>query len=352
MDVVFPINGTGQCYNSTDCNRGGKCIIITPSGDKYCRCPILYDPLDRCDSFYYDRSGITVHLVHFLIVLVANGILVALIRSFIKKEVMRIYHKGCAVPKPMVVAIISILLLAINNVTVALQYVFRDVRAERVQAVGVTLFCITFIIVKYFFIVLQIKTKRLGTVEMKWRVISIFIVVCGVVGLSLSLITGFFVDQIDRPILGTIGQIIGLILPLIICIGMEVYSIVWISKLDHKSSNSMIIVWRLLWISIASSAWMCISYFTLLLFNQLSASLQLFGNITILNFIVTALFIVAQSLSVAFLRNTRRKKQATLSNPELIPTTDKTPKMSTSSTAVMPSEIATPDDVQTVEAGE
>lgn len=309
MEFSFPANGTGRCYNNTDCQRGGLCAVKSPSGAVYCSCPPLYDPIDQCRTFYYDRSGIIPHLINFIITFIANCILIGLIHKAIGANIKRIRRDGCKIPTPMMVTIASFLLLSITNVTITLQFVFRDPNARYVNSVGNAIFCICFVIVQYFLFVLQIKTKQLGSIQRKWRILSIFIVVCGVGGMSTTCLIGFFYRPTDLPLLGTVGTIVGLLIPVAICIVMDIYSIVWINKLDYKSNVYFSALRRLIFICLASCIWMCFTFFSLLTLTRIFY-FQLAGATTLIYFVNTVQNIIAQGLSVAFIRVKTAKKKS------------------------------------------
>lgn len=342
MTFAFPLNGTSSCYNDTDCGSDGRCSVILSDKSRACHCKTLYDPLDRCESFYYDRVSVLVYVIHILLVLVAQWRILKNIRKIMVREVRTVARKGCSAPTPMQSTIVAIILMALNDVAVATLYLAGSRAAVFLEIIGPTLFCAAFIVLVYFWFLLVIMSKNLGIMEKKWTILSRVIAACGAVGLTQSLVVGLLNSDdstYTRPTsaLVTVGLAMGVLVPIAIALPMCIYCLTWINR---EKNNVRLILWRCTWIVIVAMAWLVLVFGVLLVINALLPG-QLFDVITVRRFASTFLGIGEQIIFVAFVRNTRRKKQATRTNPEIFQTTATPGSSSKSSAGAASTNMAT-----------
>ncbi len=360
MSFSFPLNGspTSQCYNSTDCYRGGQCTVTSGGGGAlYCKCPPPYDPLTRCEHSYYDAPNVFAVLVfHSVYAVVASIVFMGLLYPPVKAVIRNVRAKGAKALLPMGPAIVGIVLLAVANVTRSLQFIFRDPLSERVGAVGGTIFCINFVIVQYLLLVIQVRTKQLGDMTRRWRILGWCMLGCGIVGLTAQCASGFIWDPLDRPIMGTIGQVVGLIVPIVVCTSMQIYTIAWAAKQSKKTSRGLAKFWKLLWLCLALNVWMAVFFFLLLAFNRVFPT-QLPDVILFMIYVNTTGILTAQALMVAFVWHaatdppTRQKSSSgagtttttTAPLPPSNPAASSDSNITTQSTAVVSSTTAAPD---------
>jgi len=347
----FPVSNISVCYNDTDCGIGGKCSIIAPIGSNQsrCECPYLYNPLDKCQTFYYDIVGTGLYIGYLVMILVCHIILVGLIYRQFSSEVRYLFKNcksggKCRVPRLMFVMTSSIVLLSLNSLIVAILYLAQLSIASLVNSIGTALFALCYDIVLYFCFVLMIKSKNLGNLEFKWKVISKLIIITGCIGLAISFTAGI-VRELDRSLYNTVGWaitlgiVLGVVIPTLLAGPVLIYSVRWISKHEQKTERSMLILWRCTWIVLAAMTFMILSFISLL-YTNIAFPLQLPDVITMSRFVISIEIIIAEAIFVAFVLNTHPKKLNVNKSEKLTPSSERT----TPSTSHLTSVNTTSED--------
>lgn len=308
----FPSSNENVCHNDTECGIGGTCSLIVDNL-KRCNCPELYNPLDLCHTFYYDTISNYFYIGFLVVTLICHTTLVGLISRHFLFEIKLWIKKWPTVPRVKFVMLSAIVILSLSSVIAAILYVCKSKAASFLTAIGPTVFVICYDIIIYSCFVMLIKSKNLGTLEFKWKVISKIIISSGCIGMIISLTAGIlreidykYYDATATPI--TLGTILGVAVPTFTAFPVLIYSLVYISKHDSKDEPTMRILYRCTLIAVIIMSVMILNLFILILLSYGMPS-QLPDVITLSRCISSIIIIYTESIFVTFVYNMRHAKR-------------------------------------------
>ena len=342
--MQFPV-GVSGCLSDSDCARGAPCDLVLKGGNfTWCHCPDMYDPLDNCQSHYYDndtRARYTAMGANLLINGAGFAVLAVLIfRAWLHEwRVWR--HQGVSWPRPMYVLTSSVMLLAVLSIISAFLYIagLGNV-AKHVQSVTTNVFVGSVVSLWYFSLVLMVRTKDMGHFARKWRILSYVVAVAGSVGLFVSLLAGLFRSffrEYDAvlSVFVILGMVVGIFVPIAIITPVYAITLHWLHRQSRDESTALTILWRCIWISLAETIMMIVTFIILLsVSGAYPASLP--DNVTARILYTTILSQLNAVLVVILIRvsfNGRRRKGITSSG--FTPSSSAAPT-TTASTALAP----------------
>ena len=313
----FPVNTIG-CYNDTDCGIGGKCNIVSSSNKLWCNCPRSYNPLDNCKSYYYDYTGKIIHIIYLCVSIILNIGLLIIIRKHIKSEYLIWNNNKYSLPRPKSVVIMNLILCNLCSIISAVLNLLELSLADFIfGSIFNTLLMMCVIHIMYYFFIIIIRSKSLGNLNIKWKFLSILIIILGDSGLFLASLSGIIRDVYypQNVILTNINVIFLVIgIPIPILIGMVVY-IIGLKQYSKISSKSITILKKLTWLVLTINVYVIFSLI-LILFLSFIFPWQLFDVITMYKFTASGLSYIQRVLFTIFIMLTK------ISDPNALSTTN------------------------------
>lgn len=327
----FPKNKIG-CYNDTICGIGGKCEILSPEKTLWCNCPKLYDPLDNCKSYYYNYTGDTMHIIYLIVLIVLNLGLTAVIIKHIKSEFLIWNKNKFASPRPKNVIIVNLILCNICSVISGVLNLSHLSSANFIlDNISGTLTLMCVIHMEYYLVVMITKSKRLGNLGFKWKLLSILIIVFGDVGSILGSIVGivrdiYFPRNVTLTNINVFFLVIGLFVPILIGLYVYITGLREYAKMD-TTTKSVVMLRNLIKLIIAITIYV-VFVLLLILFLVYYFPGQIFDVITMNKFVGSALSYTQRVLFAVFIMLTK------ISNPDAPSrtSTDSSNKIKTTST--------------------
>jgi hypothetical protein len=308
--LQFPPN-VAECYNATDCGDRGACTLLAKDGTLRCLCPRFYDALTRCETTY-DASVSDAFLVPtFLVAVLYHLLMIALVAVRWWREMRRC--KCCMVPRLKLIVMSSIIFLSASSIVVAtLQMARRTPDATFINVIVTALFALAYDIILYFYFVLMIRSKNLGELTTKWRIVSRLVIGLGLVGVGISLPLG--VAREIAPIAVspyvwaiTMGVVVGVGIPSLVTLGCAIYTLTWVSRRDYTTTRSWNVYWHGTWMIIVTIGVMLLN----LVANTAAAALtsdQLNDTVSFRRIVVTVGVMSGATALVVFVRITEKKK--------------------------------------------
>lgn len=342
-NAFFYPPGRGTCVNDTQCSRGGRCAVTTG----WCLCPRLYNPLDNCQSYYYDTAGVLHPALLLAVTVAVNVILFGLVFRSWWEQTKRFIQKPRGIPKPMLV---SVWMVVICNIGSILSVVVNLLKLAVPQLIlgGITpsLFLHCHIAILYCWFVLTLRHLKFGQLHQRWRMASIVLAVTGIGGLQISFWAGTARSILDLPnasvsMMVSVGLVIGLVVPALISIPIFVKTLRFLDAKTRNTRSSMQTLWKCTWLLIGATLYLIFVLLVLMGYNYIVAS-DLFGSITVRRWLDQLLFFPGLGIFVAFIctaylpPNGKRRRSVSA----LVDTTTSTDASSTKS-AVKASQTTT-----------
>jgi len=228
-------------------------------------------------------------------------------------------------------------IIAICSVFCCLSILFHvlgiGTAASLVNSIASNLFVSSFLVIIYCFFIMLIKTKQLGTVERKWKILSKVVAIMGCIGMIGALVIGILNDAIfgDSPILENITSIFLVIGIIAICCSIPtlIYTVKWLKKMKYQESPALNVLWKGNWIVIATLSYLLICLIVVFLIVY-AFPVALFDVLSLRIWITQCQFILCEGLYVLFIVITHPagRKRGSNSGSSNQRTTPQTPSVS------------------------